>query len=193
MSPTLPIWSTKEHFPAAEITAVSIPVDKLDKTVNCVTVHAARAAMEDIKTGAVTVVAHFCLYLQLDGGESSIMLNSSGEGFDDGRTVLELIYHDYPFSTSPSKLNLLTITVHREFTVHEAIEALLGRHCDRYRLDLESGSGCRHWCEVVLRDFEGYGWVDAEAAATVDDLTRWIKEKHPDVDVPVPAPRGQFY
>ncbi|KAF8916642.1 hypothetical protein CPB85DRAFT_1431962 [Mucidula mucida] len=170
----LPIWNTKQH---AETTKVRIPADKLDKTVNCVTVHAARAAMEDIKTGAVTVVAHFRLYLQLDGGKSSVVLNSSGEDFDDGRTKLELIYYKYPF------LNL----------AEQAQSAHDHNIVTAYRLDLESGSGCRHWCEVVLRDFEGYGWVDAEAAATVDHLTSLIKEEHPDVDVPTPAPRGQFY
>ncbi|KAF8916637.1 hypothetical protein CPB85DRAFT_1250727 [Mucidula mucida] len=162
MSPTLPIWSTKEHFPAADTTRVRVPANQLDQTVNCVTVHAACAAMEDIKTGALTVVAHFRLYLQFEGGKSSVALNSTGEDRDDGTTTLKFDYHKYPFSTSRSKLDVLTITVRREFTVYEAIAALLERNCDRYSLDFESGSGCRHWCEVVLRDFEGYGWVDAK-------------------------------
>ncbi|KAF8916612.1 hypothetical protein CPB85DRAFT_1484228 [Mucidula mucida] len=184
------IWNSSKH---ADTTRVRVPAHQLDQTVNCVTVHAARALMEDYKTGGATVVAHFCLYLQLEGGESSVALNSTGEDRDDGTTTLKFDYHEYPFSTSRSKLNVLMITVRREFTVYEAIAALLERNRDRYCLDFDSGSGCRHWCEVVLRDFEGYGWVDAEAAATVDQLTSLIKEEHPDVDVPTPAPHGQFY
>lgn len=86
-----------------------------------------------------------------------------------------------------------TFAVHQKFTVHEAIAALLERNCDHYRLDLESGSGCWYWCEVVLRDFVEYGWVEATAAARVEHVTSWIKEHYADVDIPMPAPRGQFY
>ncbi|KAF9029509.1 hypothetical protein BDZ89DRAFT_1065296 [Hymenopellis radicata] len=187
----LPLWRTEEH---ADTTKVKVPVNQLNKTVSHIHVHASRAVIDDKETGERTHLAHFRLYLQLKGEDSSVMLNSSGADREDWIvTTLHIVYYPYPFSTSENKLVVHTIPVHREFTVHEAIVALLARNRDRYRLEPQSGSGCRHWCKVVLQDFGEYDWVDAAAAATVEHATSSIKEQYPDVDVPTPAPRGVFF
>ncbi len=111
----------------------------------------------------------------------------------DGVTHLHIGFYRYPYSTSNSKLSVYTLAVRREFTVLQAITALLRKNRDRYRLNRSSSSGCRYWCKVVLNDFVEYGWLEAGAPATVDYVTSVVHTQYPNVSVPMPAPYGQFF
>jgi len=89
----------------------------------------------------------------------------------------------------------LVLRVHpiegRKLTVEAFLEFLEKNELDKYIYD-PTGSGCRWWCTVVIREAERLGLVDV---GSLKSLLDFVAERHQESPerVPLPIRRGVFY
>ncbi|KAJ3785929.1 hypothetical protein GGU10DRAFT_387102 [Lentinula aff. detonsa] len=186
-------WEYDEHIRIKNFDE-SIP----DRHIAAVAVHACKSEVRIQGLVQKYQVAHFRLFLILSAppsAERSVELNN----FSHNRlvTTTEIAYRRYLFSRTETFITVeMASTTTPHPTVREVLDHLFNekkRHL--YQLDSDTGSGCRYWCQTVLKDIARKGWLHNDAPHKTEQIADIIQHSVPGVLVSeVGNPKGgQFY
>ncbi|TDL27899.1 hypothetical protein BD410DRAFT_335621 [Rickenella mellea] len=182
-----PAYMREEHIRTEGIPAVA------QRTVNSITVHACSTVGTSAQ-GSVSV-AHFRLFLGLSGVRpESVELNNTGH--QGGRTTTTFItYRPYSRSQTVTTLGYQVVNIAgSNLTVNQILEHLFvtkRRHL--YRLDADTGSGCRFWCRTVLSDMVAQTWIPSSAIELTEAIAEAIQRNNKALVSEVGNPRGGIF
>jgi hypothetical protein len=142
-----------------------------------------------VNTGDINSVYHWIVSLNT-GTPTSVTLDMI-PGADSRTGVLMITSH----KTKP----LLVISASFTFqvlranavTVGEVLDVLRAQGFDRYRYD-DSGSGCRYWCTMVVKELESSKILPA---GSKDTFLQYVGEQNAvkPLSMPMPLREGTFY
>ncbi|GBE81758.1 hypothetical protein SCP_0401310 [Sparassis crispa] len=133
-------------------------------------------------------ILHWRIFLALPK-RSSIRFDMT-PGSDSITGLLMVTGHQY--HTSQSSTRIVVVDAARsDTTADQFISVLLELQRDKYRYD-GSGSGCRYWCTVALKDWERAGLLPAGSHEKLAQSFVDINKENP-AQVPMPIREGIFY
>ncbi|CAL1700402.1 unnamed protein product [Somion occarium] len=136
---------------------------------------------------------HFRIFCVFDDDES-VELQAFRISVTSGITNMMVLERHYRV-TDKSVLSEHAMQCRKDqtFTVQQIIDHLIvvkKRH--QYRFDRATGSGCRYWCNVVVKDLEDLGLLPEGSAAATEQWGNEVAEMDR-ASMNVPATQGTFY
>lgn len=148
---------------------------------------------EHTQNGVEQIGFHFRLFCVI-GERRSVELQTFRLSTATGICTTLILDRNYK-STNKNLIDehFLKCTEEREYMVKDIVDYLLFDK-KRYKclFDCATGSGCRHWCNVVVKDLEDFGLF---AEGTSQAMVAWgdgVAERYPD-HMSIPATTGVFY
>ncbi|KAH7869862.1 uncharacterized protein C8R40DRAFT_1073674 [Lentinula edodes] len=186
--------------PAPQDGTMDFKQNTTSRQVSAIAVHAVRSNAT-VQQQQAFQVAHFRvflilvpLYLDVQSPHESVELNNYAH--NGLITTTEVAYHAYIYSQRPlTFLHVSVVNAATFITVGQVLDCLFNENGrQRYQLDATTGSGCRYWCQTVVRDMATKGWLSQDAPAKTEEIAAAIQAYNPEVVVSeVGNPRGGMF
>ncbi|KAJ4495927.1 hypothetical protein C8J55DRAFT_495289 [Lentinula edodes] len=171
-----------------------------NRQVYAIAVHAVRSSASVQQQQHTFQVAHFRVFLilvppppELTPHESVELNNYAHNGLI---TSTEVAYHPYIYSQRQlTFLRVSVVNATTVVTVGQVLDCIFNENGrQRYQLDTTTGSGCRYWCQTVIRDMVVKGWLSEDAPRKTEEIAAAIQTYNPDVTVSeVGNPKGGVF
>ncbi|KAG9099493.1 hypothetical protein FRC06_005207 [Ceratobasidium sp. 370] len=133
-------------------------------------------------------VLHWRIFLYVDD-EHSVVLDMTPGGIDGSTGLLLVSFVSREMSDSTAAA--VDFPVILDFTVNSILALIMEHGRERYMFTA-SGTGCRFWCSVVLRDMEKANMVPPGSSHIFDQKIEQLSQSNP-TRFPLPTLRGTFY
>ncbi|KIY69499.1 hypothetical protein CYLTODRAFT_442646, partial [Cylindrobasidium torrendii FP15055 ss-10] len=159
----------------------------ISSQVIAVYVHASQTMATVTQGNQTFPVAHFRVFLEIPPTRANTFEDTITESVElnnwahQGLTTSTSLKHCfYAFSTSRQSVGCERIPMLTRVTVKDVLDYLFTRmRRQYYTLDTVTGSGCRFWCQTVLKDMASMGCIAADAQSNTELLAQKITQTHP--------------